>query len=203
MNFWKGVTNSVQRIVGGLVGEILGRSGGSKENEEEDADETEQDEGEDKQNADGEGDVDAAVAVSSLGASWEFETSRGWVSFDTGTAQALEKARADRLASTNFTRGSRSYKVNFGQDFTSGEQENTRTQRRRKIRRKEAKSDLKRPASESSSDIAAGCTLESPQAHAHFTLRTSAVPVGDRHRAANIVQSSCVRRCRPIRSALA
>ncbi len=75
MNFWKGVTNSVQRIVGGLVGEILGRSGGSyddgrKENEEEDADETEQDEGEDKQNADGEGDVDAAVAVSSLGASW-------------------------------------------------------------------------------------------------------------------------------------
>ena len=96
MNFWKGVTNSVQRIVGGLVGEILGRSGGSyddgrKENEEEDADETEQDEGEDKQNADGEGDVDAAVAVSSLGASWEFETSRGWVSFDTGTARPSKK----------------------------------------------------------------------------------------------------------------
>ena len=140
MNFWKGVTNSVQRIVDGIVGEILGRSGGSydgrKENEEEDADETEQDEGEDKQNADGEGDVDAAVAVSSLGASWEFETSRGWVSFDTGTAQALEKARADRLASTNFTLGGHSYKVNFGQDFTSGEQENTKTQRNIGIYRK-------------------------------------------------------------------
>ena len=95
MNFWKGVTNSVQRIVGGLVGEILGRSGGSydgrKENEEEDADETEQDEGEDKQNADGEGDVDAAVAVSSLGASWEFETSGSWVSFDTGRRRPSRK----------------------------------------------------------------------------------------------------------------